>query len=74
MPLGNGTGPAGQGPGTGRGLGKGGGRGRQLGGFGLGPSGFCICPKCSKKVPHERGTPCYDYQCPDCGTRMTREK
>ena len=47
-PLGNGTGPAGQGSGTGRGLGRDGG-GRQPGGFGLGPAGDCVCPKCGKK-------------------------
>jgi len=73
-PLKNGTGPAGQGPGTGRGLGRGGGRGRQPGGFGLGPAGECICPKCGTKVPHERGVPCYTLKCEKCGSPMTRER
>jgi len=73
-PFGNGTGPAGQGPGTGRGLGRGGGRGRQAGGFGLGPGGNCVCPNCGKKVPHQRGVPCYTLKCEKCGSPMTRER
>lgn len=47
------------------------GRGR-MGGFGLGPSGECICPKCGTKAPHQRGVPCYEQKCPKCGARMTR--
>ena len=74
-PFRNGTGPVGQGPGTGRGLGQGGGRGRQPGGFGLGPSGFCVCsnPDCKNKVPHQRGIPCYNLKCEKCGSPMVRE-
>jgi len=79
MPRGDGTGPRGQGPGTGKGLGgcQGGanaGRGgRQVKQFaGLGPGGDCVCPKCGRRVPHERGTPCTQTACPDCGTAMTR--
>lgn len=64
MPRGNGTGPM---PGAGRGQGMGQGRG---GGFGAG--GECICPSCGKKAPHQRGTPCNEIKCPDCGTLMTR--
>jgi len=74
MPLGNGTGPAGQGPGTGRGLGRGGGRGRQTGGFGLGPGGKCTCPKCDATVPHQQGVPCYEHKCPKCGSQMVRKR
>ena len=74
MPNLDGTGPQGQGPRTGRGAGQGAGRGRQPGGFGLGPSGNCVCPKCGKKVSHQRGVPCYEHKCPDCGTQMTRER
>ena len=61
-------------PSTSRGLSQGSGRGRQPGGFGLGPSGFCVCPKCGEKTPHQRGIPCYQIKCPKCGTQMTREK
>jgi len=54
-------------------MGRGGGRGR-MGGFGAGPGGNCVCPKCGKKVPHQRGAPCYQVKCPSCGTPMTRER
>jgi len=84
MPFGDGTGPLGQGPGTGRGMparrrfsaggGRGGGRGRMGGNRpGAGPGGFCICPNCGAKVPHQAGVPCYSVNCPKCGTRMVRE-
>ena len=62
----------GSGGGSGRGMGKGGGRGR-MGGFGLGPGGFCVCPKCGERVKHVQGTPCNSMKCPKCGTVMTRE-
>lgn len=63
----------GRGAGQGRGMGRGAGRGAgRNSGFGLGPSGECVCPKCGYKMPHERGTPCYAYVCPKCETRMTR--
>lgn len=64
-------GSAGRGRGTGQGRGQGG-RGRQEG-FGLGPEGECVCPKCGRTVKHERGVPCYQATCPDCGTKMTRK-
>ncbi|MDY7032796.1 MAG: hypothetical protein SVY10_12925 [Thermodesulfobacteriota bacterium] len=72
MPRKDGTGPRGQGPGTGRGLGRGGGRGRG-GGFVAGPGGYCICPNCGERAAHQLGVPCYEKQCPQCGTAMTRE-
>ncbi|KPJ56439.1 hypothetical protein AMJ49_04850 [Parcubacteria bacterium DG_74_2] len=50
------------------------GRGGQPGGFGLGPSGECWCPQCNKKVPHQRGIPCYEAKCPKCGSLMTRAR
>lgn len=56
----------------GRGLGRGGGRGRQPGGFGLGPGGKCICPKCKTEANHQRGIPCYEQKCPKCGAPMAR--
>jgi len=58
--------------GFGRGLGRGGGRGRQPDGFGLGPSGECVCPSCGAKTPHQRGVPCYQVKCPKCNSPMTR--
>lgn len=57
--------------GGGQGQGRGGGRGR-MGGKGLGPGGYCRCPSCGNKVPHQQGTPCYQRTCPKCGTKMTR--
>jgi len=60
--------------GTGRGLGRSGGQGRQPGGFGLGPEGECVCPKCNTTVPHQRGTPCYERKCPNCGSPLTRKR
>ncbi len=70
MPFGDGTGPMGQGPGNRRGMGAG--QGRRMGVPGLGPEGFCLCPQCGEKVPHQRGNPCYSINCPKCGTRMIR--
>ena len=73
MPRGDGTGPLGQGPGMGQGLGMGRGAGRgRMGGRGAGPGGYCICPSCGTKAPHERGIPCSTKKCPKCGAFMTR--
>ena len=73
MPLGNGTGPAGQGPGTGRGSRRGGGQGKMGGNRpGAGPTVDCVCPSCGEKVVHMRGTPCHLELCPKCGARMVR--
>ena len=65
MPRGDGTGPP-------RGMAE---RGGRMGGNrpGAGPGGNCICPKCGTKVPHQKGTPCYNQTCPKCSARMIRE-
>ena len=40
---------------------------------GKGPEGFCICPKCGKKISHKRGTPCSEVKCDKCNVKMRRE-
>jgi hypothetical protein len=65
---GQGGGGRGAGPGGGRG-----GRGRG-GGFGAGPGGFCVCPACGHREPHQQGAPCFEMKCPQCGATMTRER
>jgi len=63
----------GRGRGAGGGFGPGGGRGRgRMGGGGMGPSGFCVCPNCGHRVPHQPGVPCVTVSCPNCGTKMVR--
>jgi hypothetical protein len=63
------------GRGQGRGGGRGGGRGpgRMGGTKAAGPGGYCVCPNCGHKVPHPVGQPCYQTNCPKCGTQMIRE-
>ena len=34
--------------------------------------GTCICPSCSKEVPHKVGQPCNKRTCPNCGKPMMR--
>jgi len=74
MPFGDGTGPQGLGPGTGRRGGRGMGRGRMSGGRpDAAIDGNCVCPKCWATIPHPRGKPCYEIDCPKCGAPMMRE-
>ncbi len=46
----------------------------RMGSRGIGSGGSCVCPDCGHKVPHERGTPCMNISCPNCGSMMTREQ
>jgi len=50
-----------------------GGRGRQPEGKGYGPGGTCVCPNCGYEEEHQRGQPCYEKECPKCGTKMMRD-
>jgi len=52
MPRGDGTGPFGTGSGAGRGRG-GRGLGRRGGPLAAGPGGYCVCPQCGHKEPHQ---------------------
>ena len=37
---------------------------------GDGGAGVCVCPECGEEIPHEKGTPCNEMECPECGTAM----
>ena len=67
---GQGQGRGGQGQGKGRGNR---GPGRMGGPKAAGPAGDCVCPKCGRREPHQRGIPCNQRQCPACGAAMARE-
>ena len=70
----NGKGRGRAGKGGGQGQGRGGhGHGRMGGPLAAGDGGTCVCPKCGHREPHERGTPCAQSKCPQCGAAMTRE-
>ena len=45
----------------------------RMGGFAAGPGGYCRCPKCGQRFPHETGQPCYTRYCPRCNVPLTRE-
>ncbi len=72
----------GQGQRQGGGQGQGGGRGQcrvQGGGArapgtgqGAGVQDVCRCPACGASAPHERGIPCMQVKCPQCGQSMVR--
>ena len=58
---------------AGRCRGAGGGTGGSGPGKRSGTLDFCICPACGAKAPHERGIPCFQVNCPQCGKPMVRE-
>ena len=66
----------GQGMGQGSGQSMGQGMGQGMGGHGrrggVGPAGACACPKCGHLQSHERGRPCVEQVCPQCGTSLVR--
>jgi len=35
--------------------------------------GYCICVHCNIRLPHLKGQPCREIECPDCGKKMMRE-
>ena len=41
---------------------------------GMGPGGYCVCPRCNYRVKHERGVPCASLKCPKCGINLIREQ
>jgi len=39
----------------------------------MGAGGFCVCPRCDHKTPHQSGMRCIEQKCPKCGAKMLRE-
>ncbi len=35
--------------------------------------GACVCTQCGHSEPHERGNPCLQRKCPQCGASMSRK-
>lgn len=35
--------------------------------------GYCICVRCNTRIPHQKGIPCRQNKCPDCGKTLLRE-
>lgn len=76
-----GVGRKGRGSGGGRGQGRGGQgqgrccgkRGRMGGPLAGGPDRICKCPECGHQQVHERGSPCTQKRCPQCGAAMSRQ-
>jgi hypothetical protein len=36
-------------------------------------NGYCICVYCNIRIPHPKGEPCREKNCPQCGKNMMRE-
>ena len=58
--------------GSGSGFGNRQGKGQGRRNKGLGPQGKCVCPDCGTEIAHQRGIPCYEQTCPECGSTMVR--
>jgi hypothetical protein len=72
MPLKDGTGPPRPGERGRQGRGGLGRRGGNRPGFGAG--GYCVCPNCGLKMLHKAGFPCSEQECPECKSKMVRER
>jgi len=48
------------------------GQGQGVGGPRQGDGGAdkCVCPDCGAEYPHDRGTPCNEQTCPECGATL----
>ena len=48
------------------------GAGQGVGGEPQGDQGAetCVCPECGHELPHKRGVPCAEVECPKCGAAM----
>jgi len=46
-------------------------QGKGTGPEGTGGTDVCVCPECNKEFSHERGVPCNENECPDCGVALT---
>ncbi len=43
-----------------------------LGRTGKGPGGDCVCPECGVHIEHQKGVPCKNTICGNCGVNMER--
>ncbi|MFP4005165.1 MAG: hypothetical protein ACLFUR_00400 [Candidatus Hadarchaeia archaeon] len=52
------------------------GRGRGKGGQGRGGGGttVCVCPNCGHEENHQKGVPCFEKTCPECGTNLVGKR
>lgn len=41
-------------------------------GLSKGTAGRCVCPACGHEESHQRGVPCSQNRCPDCGSILVR--
>jgi predicted Fe-Mo cluster-binding NifX family protein len=74
--AGQGSGSGGQGRKRQGGAGQAQGRGSRTPGAAPGSAatqGICVCPQCGHQQPHERGIPCMQNKCAQCGTFLTRQ-